>query len=340
MLTLLLELTAFALRLLMILAGVAFLLAFAARLIQSARSTGGQRLRVRRINDDLDHLTDQIRVAVLPDAQRKSFLKERRRTLRARIENPDTPRVFVLDFNGDTHANPVGALRDEITLLLGVLRPIDEVVLRLESTGGLVHAYGLAAAQVLRLREAGHTVTACVDRTAASGGYMMACVADRILAAPFAIIGSIGVLARVPNLHRALDKLGVDYEEMTAGQYKSTVTLLGEITPEGRRHFKEQLEDTHDLFKSFVQRFRPDLDLDTVATGEFWYGDRALALGLVDGLQTSDAYLFDRAAEALVVEVSLEDDVPLPEKVTQLLTESADALLLRWFRRAERPRIP
>lgn len=201
-------------------------------------------------------------------------------------------RIFVLDFKGDIQASAVEQLREEITLLLSTANlEQDKVVIRLESAGGVVHGYGLAAAQLLRLREAGLHVTICVDKVAASGGYMMACVAHEIIAAPFAILGSIGVLAQLPNFNRLLKEHHVDFEQFTAGEYKRTVTMFGENTDEARAKFEQELQQTHQLFKHFVETYRPKLEVTQVSTGEHWYGQDALTLKLVDQLMTSDAYL-------------------------------------------------
>ena len=109
-------------------------------------------------------------------------------------------------------------------------------------------AYGLAASQMQRIRDKKLKLTVCVDKVAASGGYMMAVVADKIIAAPFAVLGSIGVLAQVPNFHRLLKKHDVDFEMLTAGKYKRTLTMFGENTDKGREKFQEDIEDTHVLF--------------------------------------------------------------------------------------------
>lgn len=200
-------------------------------------------------------------------------------------------RVFVLDFDGDIKASAVKHLREEISAIISTANKGDEVVLRLESGGGMVHGYGLAAAQLVRLKEAGLTLTVCVDKIAASGGYMMACVADNILAAPFAVVGSIGVVSQMPNFNKWLKKHDIDYEMFTAGEYKRTVTMFGENDEEDRAKYKEELEQTHELFKHFVTTYRPQLDLSKVANGDHWYGEDALKLNLVDELSTSDAYL-------------------------------------------------
>lgn len=220
------------------------------------------------------------------------------RELKKRIEREqkqrkkDNQRIFVLDFKGDIQASSVEHLREEITMLLSTAKAgRDRVILRLESPGGLVHGYGLAAAQLARLRDAGFNLTICVDKVAASGGYMMACLAHEIIAAPFAVVGSIGVVAQMPNFHKLLKQHNIDFDVYTAGEYKRTVTVFGENTDEDRAKFESELQQTHALFKHFVEKYRPKLNVTEVATGEHWYGEDALKLNLVDKLETSDAYL-------------------------------------------------
>lgn len=227
-------------------------------------------------------------------------------------------RVFVLHFAGDLRASAVVGLREEVTGILSARREGDEVVLRLESLGGVVASYGLAASQVVRLRDAGMRVTVCVDRVAASGGFMMACVADRILAAPFAVVGSIGVVAQLPNFHRLLKRHDVDFEQFHAGEYKRTVTLFGENTEADRAKLREQVEEAFELFKGFISRYRPSLDIKRVATGEYWYGARAVELGLVDELRTSDDYLLEASREAGLYEVRYVGRKPRPWWLRQL----------------------
>lgn len=214
---------------------------------------------------------------------------------------PSRRRVFVLDFIGDLQASGVDALRHEVTAVLTRARSDDEVVVRVESAGGLVHGYGLAASQLNRIAAAGIRLTVCVDKVAASGGYLVACVADQILAAPFAVLGSIGVAAQIPNIHRLLKRHDIDVELLTAGKYKRTLTVLGENTEEGRQKFQHDLDATHELFKRHVAERRGRLDIDAVATGEIWLGTDALAKGLIDHIRTSDEYLAALAVEGAAI---------------------------------------
>ncbi len=246
----------------------------------------------------------------------------------AKIRRKNNQKIFVLDFKGDIQASAVENIREEITLILATAKAgRDRVVVRLESPGGMVHGYGLAAAQLVRLRDAGFHLTICVDKVAASGGYMMACIANEIITAPFAIVGSIGVVAQVPNFNRLLKEHNVDFELYTAGQYKRTVTMFGENTPEGKAKFEEELQQTHVLFKHFVEKYRPQLNVDKVATGEHWYGEDALNLNLVDKLQTSDEYLLALLAQHDVYVINTRRKATLGEKLGLQAAQMADSLI-------------
>lgn len=246
----------------------------------------------------------------------------------AKIRRKNNQKIFVLDFKGDIQASAVENLREEITLILATAKAgRDRIVVRLESPGGMVHGYGLAAAQLVRLRDAGFHLTICVDKVAASGGYMMACIANEIIAAQFAIVGSIGVVAQVPNFNRLLKEHNVDFELYTAGQYKRTVTMFGENTPEGKAKFEEELQQTHVLFKHFVEKYRPQLNVDKVATGEHWYGEDALDLNLVDKLQTSDEYLLALLPQHDVYVINTRKKATLGEKLGLQAAQMADSLI-------------
>lgn len=294
---------------------------------QRMRPAEGGQIEVRRLNERYDAMRDALRSAALDSRSyrklRKREAKEKARTAKLAGDKGEAPRAFVLDFDGDLRAGAVDALREEISAVLTLARAGDSVLLRLESPGGVVHGYGLAAAQLARLRERELRLVVCVDKVAASGGYMMACVANEVIAAPFAVLGSIGVLAQLPNLNRLLRKHDIDYEVITAGQFKRTLTLFGRNTEEGRRKFREELDETHALFKEHVARWRPALDLELVATGETWYGSRALPLGLIDRLGTSDQWLQDAAESGTVLlEVSYTERKRLGERVGDLLEAS------------------
>lgn len=246
----------------------------------------------------------------------------------ARLRKKNNQKIYVLDFKGDTAASAVESLREEITLILATAKAgSDRVVVRLESPGGMVHGYGLAAAQLVRLRDAGFNLTICVDKVAASGGYMMACIANEIVSAPFAVVGSIGVVAQVPNFNRLLKEHHVDFELYTAGQFKRTVTMFGENTVEGKAKFEEELQQTHELFKHFVEKYRPQLDIEKVATGEHWYGKDALVLNLVDNLQTSDEYLLGLLAQHDVYVINTRRKPTLGEKLGLQAAQMADGFV-------------
>ncbi|WP_305966913.1 protease SohB [Marinobacter salsuginis] len=288
---------------------------------------GEGELKIRKLNEKYEKLRETIQSRLMSDQQRKLFQKARKKeqkaekkAAKAKKDNDEHEdgrgRVYVLDFDGDIKASDTDPLRRAITAVLSIADPEkDEVVIRLESGGGLVHSYGLAAAQLDRIRSKGVRLTACVDKVAASGGYMMACVADRIVASPFAILGSIGVVAQLPNFHRFLKKNDVDFEVLTAGEHKRTMTIFGENTDKGRQKFLEDLEDTHGLFKEYVSERRPDLDIAAVANGDIWFGKRALEVKLIDEIKTSDEYLIEACDRADVVSVAYQRKRSLPEKL-------------------------
>lgn len=291
-------------------------------LLRSARSHHGpERLEVKNLNDRLDDMAEVLNGELLSEAELKQMHKQRQKEEKARRKASKKgqavtrSRLFTLNFEGDLQAHAADSLRHEISALLQVARAGDEVLLKLESAGGLVHAYGLAASQLQRIRRRGIRLTVAVDKVAASGGYLMACVADHILAAPFAIVGSIGVIAQLPNFNRLLKKHDIDFELHTAGEFKRTLTVFGENTDAARAKFREELDDTHALFKSFVTDNRPQLDIGRVATGEHWYGAQAVDLKLVDEIKTSDDYLLERKTAADIFEISYRRRPPLSERI-------------------------
>lgn len=243
------------------------------------------------------------------------------------LQSAEPGRVFVLDFNGDIRASEVDLLREEISAVLSFATAEDEIVLRLDSSGGMVHSYGLAASQLERIKAAKINLTICVDEVAASGGYMMACLADNLVAAPFAILGSIGVVAQVPNFNRVLKKYGVDYETFTAGEYKRTVTMFGENTDKGKEKFVEEIQDTHQLFKEFVSQARPCVDIDKVSTGEVWFGRRAIEHKLVDELNTSDDLLMKKCQSAEVYQVRYELKKTFGEKLSEMTVTTSTSII-------------
>ncbi|CDH18375.1 putative peptidase [Xenorhabdus bovienii str. kraussei Quebec] len=269
--------------------------------------------------------------------QQKNDAKQKKAEAKASQKGLQKSNLYVLDFKGSMDAHEVASLREEISAILAVADSKDEVLLRLESPGGMVHGYGLAASQLARLRQKGIRLTIAVDKVAASGGYMMACVADRIIAAPFAIIGSIGVVAQLPNIHRLLKKNDIDVELHTAGEYKRTLTVLGENTEQGRQKFQEDLNETHKLFKSFIYQHRPSLDVEKVATGEYWYGTQAKENGLIDGVGVSDDFLIEQIEHCEVVGVSYSRRKRVIERFIGSAMENVDKLFMRWWQRGEKP---
>lgn len=305
---------------------------FAALKARSKREEGT--LTVVRLNEQLQRMTEKLENAILNKSALKALAKTRKAKAKAK-EKASEPgkRVYVLNFNGDIKASALDNLRHEVTAVLELATERDEIVVKVESGGGMVHAYGLAASQLVRIRDAGVPLTVCVDKVAASGGYMMACIGNKVLAAPFAILGSIGVVAQMPNFHRVLKKHDVDYEMLTAGEYKRTLTLFGENTEKGREKFQEDLENIHRLFKSFVGQYRPQLNVAEVATGEIWFGTEALGKALADEIGTSDQYISRMIHEADVFEVHYVHRKRLQEKLSAGMSAAADRLLLTWASR-------
>jgi len=284
------------------------------------------RISIKNLNKKYRETKERLSAEILSKNQFKKFNKEQKKADKAKEKMADSePRknIFILNFDGDIKASAVSALREEVTAILGVATPHDEVVVKLESGGGMVHAYGLAASQLMRIRQQHIPLTIIVDKIAASGGYMMACTANKILAAPFSIIGSIGVIVQLPNFHRLLKDKNIDFEQITAGQFKRTLTLFGENTKKGREKMHEEVEDIHRLFKDLIKEYRQEIDIQKVATGEHWLGSQALELKLVDELRTSDDYLLAQSQQAELYEVCYH----LKKSLTEKLSASARLLV-------------
>lgn len=312
-----------------------FVLALVFLIALSSRLAGRRRepepsLKIVKINERYARYREALERAMLSKHAARAARRERRIAERALEKSTDRKRIFVLDFEGDLSASAAACLAQEVTAVLMVARTSDEVVVRLSSPGGMVHGYGLAANQLQRIRDKAIPLTVIVDKIAASGGYMIACVANRILAAPFAILGSIGVVAQLPNLHRFLQKHDIDFELLTAGKHKRTLTIFGENTDAAREKMQEQLVETHDLFKAFVARHRPGLDIEAVATGEYWHGARALELRLIDELRTSDDYLLEASSHCELFEVRYQRKPGLGARLARFTQQSLQRAGMWW----------
>jgi len=295
----------------------------------------GEHIEVKKFNDRFQNMEDTLQSNLMSAHEAKLLKKERKKDAKAKkkakpddTENSDRKRrIFVIDFDGDLRASDVESLREEITSILTVATEDDEVLIKLESPGGMVHGYGLAASQLQRIRDRNIKLTASVDKVAASGGYLMACVADHIIAAPFAIIGSIGVVAQIPNFNKLLKKHNIEYETLTAGEHKRTLTLFGKNTPEGRAKMQAELEEVHVLFKSFVQKHRPDVNIEQVATGEHWHAVQTVEMKLVDELKTSDDYLLAQRDDADIFSVKFVAKKSLSDKLGNVIRSSIERVL-------------
>jgi len=269
--------------------GLVIAMTFASLISLGKKKSEDSGLKLTHINDEEKKREQKFKLEIYDKKKQKALKKELKKDKKNSAQ--EKPKLWLLDFKGDISATQTQALREEISLILSLIEKGDEVAVRLENPGGAVHEHGLAASQLLRFKDRGIPLTVLVDKVAASGGYLMACVADKILAAPFAIIGSIGVIAQLPNFNRWLEERGIDFEQVTAGKHKRTLTMFGKNTEEGREKLREEIEDIHALFKDQIVKYRPDLDIDSVSTGEYWYGARAIELGLIDEIITSDDYL-------------------------------------------------
>lgn len=334
----------FLLKTLTIVAAIVFVMVMAAS-VKSKKEDKGS-ITITYLNEDLDDLTDEIKNVVLDEEtlklehkaekkKHKSEQKDKKKLAKEGATTEERKRLYVMDFDGDIEASEVEGLRKIITAVLSIARANkDEVLLRLESPGGLVHAYGFAASQLDRIRKAEIDLTICVDKVAASGGYMMACVATKIIAAPFAFIGSVGVILQLANFHRLLKDNKVDYETITAGEYKSTLSQFGEITDKGRAKVQQEAQETHNLFKEFIKSHRADLNVDEIATGEAWFATKAIEKGLIDELGTSDEFIVEACKESDVYLISYEKKQKMKDKLSAILEGAFDKTLVKWLHRS------
>jgi len=311
---------------------IAVIIALAARKGQG----NDDAIEVTRLNDRFDELTLPLKMAALPHKAFKAAMKTEKKARKAEAKSSDDaarPRIYVLDFKGDMRASGASNLREEISAILGLAEAGEQVLLRLENSGGTVHDHGLAASQLARLKGHGLKLTIAVDKVAASGGYMMACIADHILAAPFAVLGSIGVLAQVPNVNRLLEGHGVDVEMFKGGEFKRTVTMLGKNTDADREKFQSEIDEIHHLFKQFVAEHRPGLDLEKVATGEHWFGRDAMALQLCDAIGTSDDWLMAQRKDADLLQVRYRHRESIPKRLGLAISDAPARALDRVLQR-------
>ena len=310
-------------------------LVFAVAIIGASRTKkdDSPELKVTNLNEKYTSLKLLLLQSLMDKKQFKNHLKAQAKDVKKQSKsNPNQnpkPKLYVLEFDGDIKASEVVTMRDEITAVLSVAEAQDEVLLKMDNSGGMVHEHGLAASQLKRIKDAKLNFTVSVDKVAASGGYLMACVADKIIAAPFAIIGSIGVLAQLPNFNRMLDKAGIDFEQHTAGEYKRTVTMFGKNSDKERDKLKLDLQETHALFRDFVTQHRPKLDIEKVATGEHWYGTQALALNLIEEIKTSDEFLIGALETYDIYEIKMEIKKALQERILGGLMSISDELRAR-----------
>ena len=318
---------------------VVVLLIAVVSIVSKQKAKSGE-LEIIDLSEKLENTKSLLEESLLNDVQLKARDKKLKKEAKAKskiekinakngTEETPQPNLYVIDFKGSIDAKEVSSLREEITAILSVATAQDEVFVRLESGGGMVHGYGLASSQLQRLKDKNIPLTISVDKVAASGGYMMACIADKIISAPFAILGSIGVIAQIPNFNKVLKKHDIEFEQLTAGEYKRTLTMFGENDDLGRAKFKQELQETHDLFKDFVAKFRPTLDIDKVATGEHWYGTQAIDLNLIDKIQTSDDYLVEQLATRHIAQIKYSQKKKLADRLGNSASVAVENSLLK-----------
>ncbi len=292
------------------------------------------KLTITNLSEKFESMGNAVKSSLLNAKELKQFNKEQSKEKKKKSKNKDSEKrdsAFVLNFKGDIQATEVEKLKQEINSILLSETPCKEVVIRVESGGGSAYAYGLCAAELKRLVDNEISLTVCIDKVAASGGYLMSCVASKIIAAPWAIVGSIGVIAQLPNFHRLLKKNSIDFEMHTAGEFKRTLTTLGENTDEGRKKFKSDLEDLHLIFKDFVKEQRPQVDTDVVATGEVWQGKEAIEVGLIDSIETSDNYLVGLSKDVNLFEIEFVEKKNLSEKFAFSMHLVLEKLVLKFY---------
>jgi serine protease SohB len=298
-------------------------------IFSASKGDGGQHgLKIDKLNEKYRDMADKLRQSIMSKDEWKAYGKKQKKALKKeeKAGGESGKRVYVLNFIGDMRASAVDSLREEVTVVISVATPEDEIVVCLENAGGVVHDHGLGASQLERIKSKNIPLTVVVDKVAASGGYLMASVANKIIAAPFAIVGSIGVLAQIPNFNRFLEERGIDFEQVTAGKYKRTLTMFGKNTDADREKTREDLEEVHTLFKGAVTEHRPDMDIESVATGEYWYGTRALELGLIDEVGSSDDYLMALADNAKIYGITYKGSETLLQKLQSAMAVITSSL--------------
>ncbi|MBG08277.1 MAG: protease SohB [Halobacteriovoraceae bacterium] len=311
---------------------IGFLILFAGvTMISRKKKPKEGSLEIKNLNNRFQEVKETLQTEVFTKEEIKKYQKEKKEKSKLEKKNSreNKPRLFVLNFQGDIKAKEAASLREEVTALLTLIREKDEVFVHLESPGGIVPGYGLAAGQLKRIRDRKIPLIISIDKVAASGGYMMACQGSKILASPFAVVGSIGVLAQIPNFNKVLKKNNIEFEQITGGEFKRTLTMFGENTEKAREKFQDEVDETHKLFKSFVKDARPQLDLDKVATGEHWYGTQALDLNLIDEVITSDDYLLSKFETHDIYELSyVKESKGLMQKLSAQITSKLESFFV------------
>ncbi len=287
----------------------------ASRMAFSQKDQSAHTLSIKSWSND--HTNDISLIMKTTDPKQcKKFTKQLKKDLKSLDK-----KLFIIDFNGDIMAKEVEGLRRIIDCLIPLVKNQDQVLVRLDSKGGSVPHYGLAAVQLSRLRQANIPLTVCVDKIAASGGYLMAACANKITANPFSLIGSIGVVMNMPNVHKLLKKNDIDFHQVTAGKYKRTLTPFTPATKEASNKVQKDLDMIHHQFKHFLSKYRPHLDIDAVSTGEHWIGSDAIGLGLIDELKCSDDIIFESKSTHQIYHITCTKSKSFLEKIVAPMSQ-------------------
>jgi len=203
-----------------------------------------------------------------------------------------------LIFNYRKSSSLLGPQENPVALTVAKLRKaaadssVKAVVLRINSPGGTVTASDMIYKQVKRIRkgtdrQAGKPVVAMMMDVGASGGYYIACGADRIVAEPTTITGSIGVVMHVLNIKGLFDKLGISAETIKSGQMKDAGSLFRKLTEQEQKVFQDIIDEFYGRFIEVVKTGRPEMPeekIKEIADGRVFSGQQAKELGLIDNL--------------------------------------------------------
>ena len=164
---------------------------------------------------------------------------------------------------------------------------VKAIVLDINSPGGTVASVQDIYSEILQAKEKGKKVVALFRDVAASGAFYIAMAADKIVAEPGTITGSVGVIMQAGNVSKLFDKIGIDVTPITSGQHKDIGSAYREMTPEEKAILQDMVNDTYSQFFNVVRKGRPEVkpaDLVTYTDGRVFTGNQAFKLGFIDKL--------------------------------------------------------